>query len=52
MHVRYYPFRRREGFMEVEMFPNSATTLILLKYDSRFGQKTPILMPEIAWPDN
>ena len=30
--VRHYPFRRQEGGMEVELFPNSKNSFIILKY--------------------
>lgn len=31
-HVRHYPFRRQEGGVEVEMFPNPRADWIILKY--------------------
>lgn len=30
--VRHYPFRRQEGGVEVEMFPNPRADWIILKY--------------------
>lgn len=31
-HIRHYPFRRQEGGMEIELFPNAKTDWILIKY--------------------
>ena len=30
--IRHYPFRRQQGGMEIEMFPNPKVNLLMLKY--------------------
>lgn len=33
--VKHYPFRKNGNFYEVEFFPESKITFLLLKYDHR-----------------